>query len=139
MKESIVYTGIKEGDNNDWAPTVNGYIQTENNLAMVRQMIDGHIKTLPNEVDGYDGLDYWNIIFGKTPMMTKVRAIIESIQTVPTVSQVLFVQGAWSDKESGVLNMAFNISTSMGDLLYQLSINQNTKQVITNFVQSSNN
>lgn len=134
MVNTTIYTGVKEGQNNDWAPTVNGILQTETNLAMVRQMIDGAIKTLPNEVDGYAGVDYWNVIFGNTPLLTKVRAVITAIQTVPTVSQVLFVQGAWENKTQGILRMAFNIQTTMGELMYQISINQSNNTVSTSFV-----
>lgn len=131
---NTIYSGIKEGQDNDWAPTKNGFLQYETDLAMVRQMVDARVKTLPNEVDGYAGLDYWNIIFGQTPLMTKVRAVIQAIQTVPVVSQVMFVQSSWLSHDEGLLSMSFNIGTSLGDLKYQMTLDQSQKTISTEFV-----
>ena len=66
-----ILSGFKEGENNDWAPTVNGYIQMEYNIHMLRQQINARIQTLQNEVDGFDGVDYMNVIFGQTSVEQK--------------------------------------------------------------------
>lgn len=131
---TVIYSGIKEGEGNDWAPTKNGFLQIETDLAMVRQMVDASVKTLPNEVDGFAGLDYWNIIFGQTPVMTKVRAVIQAIQTVPVVSQVMFIQSSFVSRQDGILSMSFNIATSLGDLKYQIELDQNSKTLRSEFV-----
>ena len=96
-------SGIMEGENNDWAPlTADGYIQQEYDLAMIRQQIDGRVKTLPFEVDGYDGVDYVNVIFTK---------------------------GEYSEKQKGVLRMEFLVDTVLGQVQYDLSIDEENKTV----------
>lgn len=124
------YAGIKEGENNDWAPiTEDGYIQQEYDLAMIRQQIDGRVKTLPFEVDGYDGVDYVNVIFNDTPIGVKAQAIIAAIKTVPDVNEVIFVKGEYTDKEKGILRMEFMVDTVLGQVQYELSLNEENKSV----------
>lgn len=124
------YSGLKEGENNDWAPlTEDGYIQQEYDLAMIRQQIDGRVKTLPFEVDGYDGVDYVNVIFNDTPILVKAEAIIQAIKTIPDVQNVIFVRGEYIDKQKGILKMEFMIETILGQVQYELSIDEENKTV----------
>lgn len=123
-------SGIMEGENNDWAPlTADGYIQQEYDLAMIRQQIDGRVKTLPFEVDGYDGVDYINVILNDTPIAVKAQAVITAIKTIPEVREVIFVRGEYSDKQKGVLRMEFLVDTVLGQVQYDLSIDEENKTV----------
>ena len=123
-------SGIMEGENNDWAPlTADGYIQQEYDLAMIRQQIDGRVKTLPFEVDGYDGVDYVNVILNDTPIAVKAQAVITAIKTIPEVREVIFTKGEYSDKQKGVLRMEFLVDTVLGQVQYDLSIDEENKTV----------
>lgn len=123
-------SGIMEGENNDWAPlTADGYIQQEYDLAMIRQQIDGRVKTLPFEVDGYDGVDYINVILNDTPIAVKAQAVITAIKTIPEVREVIFTKGEYSDKQKGVLRMEFLVDTVLGQVQYDLSIDEENKTV----------
>jgi hypothetical protein len=123
-------SGIMEGENNDWAPlTEDGYIQQEYDLAMIRQQIDGRVKTLPFEVDGYDGVDYVNVIFNDTPISVKAQAIIKAIKTIPEVKEAIFVKGEYSDKRNGVLRMEFLVDTVLGQVQYDLGLDEENKTV----------
>ena len=42
---NTLLSGYKEGQDNDWAPTVNGYIQSEYDINMLRQQINARIQT----------------------------------------------------------------------------------------------
>jgi hypothetical protein len=123
-------SGIMEGENNDWAPlTADGYIQQEYDLAMIRQQIDGRVKTLPFEVDGYDGVDYVNVILNDTPIAVKAQAVITAIKTIPEVREVIFTKGEYSDKQKGVLRMEFLVDTVLGQVQYDLSVDEENKTV----------
>lgn len=124
-------SGFKEGQNNDWAPTVNGYIQTEYNLDMLRQQVNGRLQTLPNEVDGFDGIDYINIIFSNTTIEQKVAALAQVIQTIPSVKNVTFINVSWIDKEKGTFQFMFNIQSIFGDLQFQMGIDLQNKRIIS--------
>ena len=124
--------GIKEGEKNDWAETQNGYLQTEYDLAMIRQEIDARVKTLPGEVDDFDGIDYLNIIFAKTPVLTKAQAVIDAIKTINTVKEVVFNSYDFN-KTTGILKMNFAVNTVLGDVNYEMSLDEENKTVSSNF------
>ena len=126
-----ILSGFKEGQNNDWAPTVNGYIQTEYNLDMLRQQVNARLQTLPNEVDGFDGIDYINIIFSNTTVEQKVAALAQVIQTIPSVKNVTFINVSWIDKEKGTFQFMFNIQSIFGDLQFQMGIDLQNKRIIS--------
>lgn len=126
-----ILSGFKEGENNDWAPTVNGYIQMEYNIHMLRQQINARIQTLPNEVDGFDGVDYMNVIFGQTSVEQKAAALAQVIQNIPTVKNVTFINASWVDKKAGIFQFMFQIQSVFGDLEFQLGIDSQNKTVIT--------
>ena len=117
---NTLLSGYKEGQDNDWAPTVNGYIQTEYDINMLRQQINARIQTLPNEVDGFDGIDYMNIIFGNTYVEQKAAAFAEVIQNIPAVKSVTFIIASWIDKVHGTFQFVFDIQSIFGDLQFQL-------------------
>lgn len=123
-------SGYKEGTENDWAPTVNGYIQVEYDIYMLRQQINARIQTLPNEVDGFDGIDYMNVIFANTSVEQKAAALVEVIQNIPAVKNVTFINAAWVNKEQGVFQFTFNIQSIFGDLTFQLGLDAQNKKVI---------
>lgn len=133
VDKNIYLIGIKEGENNDWAPTKDGYLQFENNIAMVRQQIDGRIKTLPGEIDDFDGVDYLNVIFSNTPILTKAQAITEAIQTLDTVKSVEFKGFEVVDRKEGAIRMAFDIDTVFGDLNYSLFLDEENSTISSNF------
>lgn len=126
-----ILSGFKEGENNDWAPTVNGYIQMEYNIHMLRQQINARIQTLQNEVDGFDGVDYMNVIFGQTSVEQKAAALAQVIQNIPTVKNVTFINASWVDKKAGIFQFMFQIQSVFGDLEFQLGIDSQNKTVIT--------
>lgn len=123
-------SGFKEGVDNDWAPTVNGYIQTEYDINMLRQQINARLQTLPNEVDGFDGIDYMNVIFGNTSVEQKAAAFAEVIQNIPTVKDVTFINASWINKETGIFQFRFEIQSIFGDLSFQLGLDTQNKKVI---------
>ena len=127
---NTLLSGYKEGIDNDWAPTVNGYIQIEKDIHMLRQQINSRIQTLPNEVDGFDGIDYMNVIFSQTSVEQKAAAFAEVIQNIPAVKGVTFINGAWVDKQAGVFRFTFNIQSIFGDLQFQVGLDTQNKKVI---------
>lgn len=122
-------SGFKEGQDNDWAPTVNGYIQQEYDVNMLRQQINGRLQTLPNEVDGFDGIDYMNVIFGKTSVEQKAAALVEVIQNIPAVKGVTFINAAWVDKSAGTFRFMFEIQSIFGDLDFQMGIDMQNRTI----------
>lgn len=128
--QKTVLSGYKEGQDNDWAPTVNGYVQIEKDIHMLRQQINARIQTLPNEVDGFDGIDYMNIIFGRTSVEQKAAALVTAIQTIPTVKNVTFISASWVDKVKGVFQFTFNIQSIFGDLHFSMGLDDQNKKVI---------
>lgn len=123
-------SGYKEGQDNDWAPTVNGYIQTEYDINMLRQQINARIQTLPTEVDGFDGIDYMNVIFGNTSVEQKAAAFVEVIQNIPTVKSVTFISASWIDKVAGTFQFTFQIQSIFGDLQFQIGLDAQNQKVI---------
>jgi len=123
-------SGFKEGQNNDWAPTVNGFIVEEFDLDMLRQQINARIQTLPNEVDGFDAaVDYINIIFGDAPLQVKQQVIIEAIKSIPAVNEVLFVSAQWIDKPQGIFGYNFMINTIFGALKFAMSVDAQNQKI----------
>ena len=129
MSDTLL-SGYKEGQDNDWAPTVNGYIQTEYDINMLRQQINARIQTLPNEVDGFDGIDYMNVIFGNTSVEQKAAAFVEVIQNIPTVKSVTFISASWIDKVAGTFQFTFQIQSIFGDLQFQIGLDAQNQKVI---------
>ena len=127
---NTILSGFKEGQDNDWAPTVNGYIQTEYDINMLRQQINARIQTLPNEVDGFDGIDYMNVIFGKTSVEQKAAAFVEVIQNIPAVKSVTFISASWLDKQAGTFQFIFDIQSIFGDLQFQLGLDAQNRKVL---------
>lgn len=127
---NIVLSGYKEGIENDWAPTVNGYIQIEKDIQMLRQQINSRIQTLPTEVDGFDGIDYMNIIFGATSVEQKAAAFVDVIQNIPAVKSVTFISASWVDKVLGTFQFTFSIQSIFGDLQFQIGLDAQNKKVI---------
>ena len=123
-------SGFKEGVDNDWAPTVDGYIQVEKDIQMLRQQIDGRIQTLPNEVDGFDGVDYINVIFGSASVQQKAAALAEVIQNIPAVKSVTFINASWLNKMAGTFKFTFNIQSIFGDLQFNMGLDAQNKKVI---------
>ena len=129
MSDTLL-SGYKEGQDNDWAPTVNGYIQTEYDINMLRQQINARLQTLPNEVDGFDGIDYMNVIFGNTSVEQKAAAFVEVIQNIPTVKSVTFINAAWINKQEGTFQFTFQIQSIFGDLQFQIGLDAQNQKVI---------
>lgn len=129
-RASKVLAGIKEGPDNDWTPTVNGFVQMEYDINMLKQQINGRIQTLPNEVDGFSGIDYLNVIFGDTSIQQKAAAFSEIIQNIPAVKDVTFINAAWVDKKSGVFRFTFQIQSIFGDLEFQIGIDGQNRTII---------
>lgn len=125
-----ILSGFKEGLNNDWAPTVNGYIQQEYDIHMLRQQINARIQTLPNEVDGFDGIDYMNVIFGKTSVEQKAAAFVEVIQNIPAVKSVNFISASWLDKQAGIFQFMFDIQSLFGDIQFQIGLDTQNRKVL---------
>lgn len=124
-------SGFKEGEENDWAPTVDGYIQIEKDLHMLRQQINARVQTLPNEVDGFDGIDYMNVIFGSTSVEQKAAALSEVIQNIPTVKGVTFINASWVDKVAGTFKFTFQIQSIFGDLEFQMGLDAQNRTVFS--------
>lgn len=122
-------SGFKEGEENDWAPTVDGYIQLEQDIQMLRQQINARVQTLPNEVDGFDGIDYMNVIFGATSVEQKAAALAEVIQNIPTVKGVTFINAAWVDKVAGTFKFTFEIQSVFGDLEFQIGLDAQNRTI----------
>lgn len=127
---NTLLSGYKEGQDNDWAPTVNGYIQIEKDIHMLRQQINARVQTLPNEVDGFDGIDYMNVIFGQTSVEQKAAALAEVIQNIPAVKGVTFINAAWVDKVAGTFKFTFEIQSIFGNLTFQLGLDAQNRKVL---------
>lgn len=127
---NTLLSGFKEGQDNDWAPTVNGYIQVEKDIQMLRQQINSRIQTLPNEVDGFDGIDYLNVIFGNTSVEQKAAAFVEVIQNIPTVKSVTFINASWINKQEGTFQFTFQIQSIFGDLQFQIGLDAQNRKVL---------
>lgn len=127
---NTILSGFKEGQDNDWAPTVNGYIQVEKDIHMLRQQINSRIQTLPNEVDGFDGIDYLNVIFGNTSVEQKAAAFVAVIQNIPTVKSVTFINASWLNKQQGTFQFTFQIQSIFGDLQFQIGLDAQNRKVL---------
>lgn len=127
---NTILSGYKEGQDNDWAPTVNGYIQIEKDIHMLRQQINSRIQTLPNEVDGFDGIDYLNVIFGNTSVEQKAAAFVAVIQNIPTVKSVTFINASWLNKQQGTFQFTFQIQSIFGDLQFQIGLDAQNRKVL---------
>lgn len=127
---NTLLSGYKEGQDNDWAPTVNGYIQVEKDIHMLRQQINSRIQTLPNEVDGFDGIDYLNVIFGNTSVEQKAAAFVAAIQNIPTVKSVTFINASWLNKQQGTFQFTFQIQSIFGDLQFQIGLDAQNRKVL---------
>lgn len=127
---NTLLSGFKEGQDNDWAPTVNGYIQVEKDIYMLRQQINSRIQTLPNEVDGFDGIDYLNVIFGNTSVEQKAAAFVAVIQNLPTVKSVTFINASWLNKQEGTFQFTFQIQSIFGDLQFQIGLDSQNRKVL---------
>lgn len=127
---NTLLSGFKEGQDNDWAPTVNGYIQVEKDIYMLRQQINSRIQTLPNEVDGFDGIDYLNVIFGNTSVEQKAAAFVAVIQNIPTVKSVTFINASWLNKQQGTFQFTFQIQSIFGDLQFQIGLDAQNRKVL---------
>lgn len=127
---NTLLSGFKEGQDNDWAPTVNGYIQVEKDIYMLRQQINSRIQTLPNEVDGFDGIDYLNVIFGNTSVEQKATAFVAVIQNLPTVKSVTFINASWMNKQEGTFQFTFQIQSIFGDLQFQIGLDAQNRKVL---------
>ena len=123
-------SGYKEGLNNDWAPTVDGYIQEEYDINMLRQQINARIQTLPTEVDDFDGIDYMNVIFANTSVEQKAAAFIDVIQNIPAVKSVTFVSASWVNKVAGTFQFTFAIQSVFGDLQFQIGIDSQNRKIL---------
>lgn len=123
-------SGHKEGTDNDWAATIDGYIQNEYDIYMLRQQINARIQTLPNEVDGFDGIDYMNVIFGNTSVEQKAAAFAEVIQNIPAVKSVTFISASWIDKVKGTFQFVFDIQSVFGDLQFQIGLDSQNRKVL---------
>ena len=128
MAKSLL-SGYKEGVDNDWAPTVNGYIQIEKDINMLRQQINARVQTLPNEVDGFDGIDYMNVIFGGTSVEQKAAALAEVIQNIPAVKRVTFINATWVDKQAGTFKFTFEIQSVFGDLSFEFGLDTQNRTI----------
>ena len=129
---SKLLSGYKEGVDNDWAPTVDGYIQLEYDIKMLRQQINARLQTLPNEVDGFDGIDYLNVIFGDTSVEQKAAVLADVIQNIPTVKSVTFINAVWINKKEGIFKFTFDIQSIFGELEFQFGIDTQNKTIINN-------
>ena len=125
-----ILSGLKEGLNNDWAPTVNGYVQEEYDIYMLKQQINARVQTLPNEVDGFDGIDYMNVIFGDTSIQQKAAAFVDVIEKIPAVKSVTFINAAWVDKQNGTFQFTFEIQSIFGDLQFQVGLDIQNRTII---------
>lgn len=124
------YIGFKEGENNDWAPlTPDGYIQMDYDLGIIKQQIDARIKTLPNEVDGYDGVDYLNVVLNDTPISMKAQAVITAIKTLDVVNNVVFVGSSYENNNRDNLKLQFSVDTILGQVEYNLSVDSKNKTI----------
>lgn len=124
------YIGFKEGENNDWTPlTPDGYIQMDYDLGIIKQQIDARIKTLPNEVDGYDGVDYLNVVLNDTPISMKAQAVITAIKTLDVVNNVVFVGSSYENNNRDNLKLQFSVDTILGQVEYNLSVDSKNKTI----------
>ena len=124
-----VLSGVSEWLDNDWTPTIDGYIQMQYDINMLSQQINSRIQTLPTEVDGFDGIDYMNVIFGRTSVEQKAAALAEVIQNIPTVKSVTFINASWIDKKEGIFQFTFNIQSIFGDLQFVMGLDIQNKKV----------
>lgn len=126
-----ILSGLKEGEDNDWADTDNGYQVQEFDIYMLRQQINARIQTLPNEVDGFDGIDYMNVIFGQTSVEQKAAVFVDVIQKIPTVKNVTFINASWIDKIKGIFQFTFVIQSIFGDIEFRIGLDQQNRIVST--------
>ena len=87
-------------------------------------------KHLPNEVDGFDGIDYMNVIFGNTSVEQKAAAFAEVIQNIPAVKSVTFISASWIDKVHGTFQFVFDIQSVFGDLQFQIGLDSQNRKVL---------
>lgn len=126
-----ILLGFRQVDTGDYAPlTEDGYVQMASDRDMLAQMITGYVQTLPNEIDGVDGVDYPTIIFGLSPIATKAQALISAINKVQGVSNVIATGMAWADKANGILSFTFRIESIFGEIDYQMLVDPKNADIL---------
>ena len=132
QSKEILLSGYKEVVGNDWASLVDGFVPQEYDIYMLKQQINSRIQTLPNEVDGFDGIDYMNVIFGDTSVEQKAAVFVDVIQNIPAVKSVTFINASWIDKIAGTFEFRFDIQSIFGDLQFQIGLDAQNRKVLEN-------
>lgn len=104
--------GLYNGD----LATFDGEIRIKSKMECLADRINAVLSTIVGETDDItEGVDYYGIVFAKTPISLKVVEFTRAIKTVEGVDDVQFV-GCRTNPRSGVWTFIFDISSIYGNL-----------------------
>lgn len=103
--------GLTDGD----LTLSNGAISTKRDIDCLADRINSMLSTIIGETDNEDvGVDYYNIIFARTPLSIKVAEFCRAIRLVDGVKDVHFIQ--CTTNNTGTWSFQFEVQSVYGDL-----------------------
>lgn len=124
MKTWYLTPKTQTSDGNDLV-LQDGQIKVVSDIEALRIRIDAALQVFKGEVDDpTQGVDYFGIIFSKTPLSIKVQELCRVINSLEGVSSVNF-DNAFLDNRNGQLTFQFTIKSVYGELKYDKVIENN--------------
>lgn len=118
MKTWTLTEKTLEDNGNDVSLTY-GTISMATDLEALRIRIDAALQIIKGEMqDSNEGVDYFGVVFGDSPMFMKVQEISNTISNIEGVKEVLFDSSDYDSKTS-TLSFRFTINSVYGDFEYE--------------------
>lgn len=111
--------GLYDGD---ITMDMDGVIRIKKQIECLADRINTALATIRGELDDYSaGVDYYGIIFARTPISLKVVEFTRVISAVEGVKDVEFVS-CKTNPQTGVWTFEFDVSSVYGDLTIQKDV-----------------
>lgn len=111
--------GLYEGD---ITVDMDGVIRVKKQMECLADRINTALATVRGELDDYSaGVDYYGIIFAKTPISLKIVEFTRVISAIEGVKDVEFIS-CKTNPQTGVWTFEFNVSSVYGDLTIQKDV-----------------
>lgn len=118
MKTWTLTEKTLEDNGNDVSLTY-GTISMATDLEALRTRIDAALQIIKGEMqDSNEGVDYFGVVFGDSPMFMKVQEISNTISNIEGVKEVLFDSSDYDSKTS-TLSFRITINSVYGDFEYE--------------------
>lgn len=102
-----------------------GQIRMVSDIEALRVRIDSALQVFKGELqDPTQGVDYFGVIFSKTPLSMKVQELCRVISSIEGVESVTF-DNADVNNKTGEITFHFTIKSVYGELVYDKIIENN--------------